>query len=368
MHNPESDTMKALVFYGPGDLRLEARELPAIGADDVLLKTRYVSICGSDVQPYRSGTGGTPGEIFGHEFVAEIAAVGENVRHYQPGERVFVNNASVCGTCWYCRRGDYNHCPNALKYYTGKHPHTPGALAQYIRFENPNYENAQTTHINSLIPIPENVPNQAAALIEPFGVAIANVEKCGIKAGDTLVVLGAGTIGLGILQWAKHLGATVVAADIVPERLEKAKLCGADYVVDNREGDCYRLVADCIGEVGWVKGSEATTADVVIDCAGYPGSLNDALRIVKAGGQIVELADSDVPSPVNITFITYKHLTIHDGSGCDAIKAVRGLKDGSLKGEILIDGTVDLEHAESAFQRQMNGEAVKILVKMNDTP
>lgn len=359
------DKMKAAVFHGARDLRIEERTIPEIGEDDVLLRSRMVSICGSDLQPYVEGVGGVDGEVFGHEYVAEIAKLGRNVSGHYIGERVFGHNVSVCGTCWYCRHGDYAHCSNVLLSYTGKHLRHPGGFSQYMLFSGPLADaSAETPHMNALMHIPDQLSDEQAALLEPFGVGIAAMEKCGVKADDTVVILGAGMTGNCAMQWAKKLGATVIITDISEHRLDIARRCGADYVINNAHGDCYEQIAEIIGEPGWIKGSDATTARVVADCAGYPGSLNTALKIVRSGGTVCEIADSSVLSPVNITYISYKDLYITNSSGCDIPKALAGMLDGSLKTEPLIDDVVPLSKAKYAFDKQADHEAMKILVDM----
>lgn len=358
--------MKALVFHGPHKLSVEERPIPSIAEEDVLLRTRMTAVCGSDVQPYVEGTGGVDGQVFGHEFVAEAADLGSKVQGLSLGQRVFGNNAGVCGECWYCKNGMPMFCRSSLKYYTGKHLKHPGALAQYIAFEAPKASIPQAPHINSLMPIPDCVSDEAAALIEPFGVGIATVEKSRVREDGTLVILGAGTIGLCALQWAKHLGIRTIITDICDNRLNIAKLLGADHVINSSQGDCYKSIAGLIGEIGWVKGDEATPADAVIDCAGYPGSLNDALHIVRAGGTVVEISDSSRLSPVNITYISYKNVSICNCCECDTANALDGLSKGFLKAQPLISGTVGLEEAETAFRLQAEGKAVKMLVRMKD--
>lgn len=359
-------TMKAAVFYGKGDIRVDERPIPEIGPNDVLLKSRMVSICGSDLQPYVEGVGGVEGEVFGHEFIAEIAEIGSDVKGYQVGQRVFGHNVSVCGECWYCKNGDYGHCSNILKGYTGKHLQRPGGFSQYMKFDAPGEPDPASPHMNALMRIPDEMSDEQCTLMEPFGVGIGAIESCGVEAGDTVVILGAGTAGNCAMQWAKKLGATVLIVDISPKRLEIAKACGADYVIDNSKGDCYEQIAAIIGEPGWIKGSDATTAKAVLDCAGYPGSFNDALKIVRSGGVVCEMADSSILSPINITYISYKGLRILNSDSCDIPKAFNGLLSGELNVAPLIDELVPLEKVKYAFDQQASGKAMKVLVKMNE--
>lgn len=202
--------MKAIVYHGQNDLRLEELDIPEIGPKDVLLKTKYASICGSDLHAVRRGPKWAKAEkqIFGHEFAAEIAEVGSEITRYKVGDRVFGVNMAFCGECWYCRHQDYAHCTGVGDHYTGQG--IPGACAQYFKFTDPESEYAFAPYLNSLMPIPDEMTDEQCAMMEPFGVGLGAVNKAGVKEGDTVVILGTGIIGISSLQWCKARGARVI--------------------------------------------------------------------------------------------------------------------------------------------------------------
>ena len=358
-------TMKAAVYHGVRDIRIDELPIPEIGPDDVLLRSRMAAVCGSDIHPYRTGKCVHTGQIFGHEYVAEVAEVGANIKHYKIGDRVYGANYAPCGKCWYCRRGDPAHCVHSRDSFTGQG--LPGAFAQYFRFIMPERPDPPTKHINTLMHIPDSVSDEQAALIEPFGVGLAAVETCSVKPGDVVVVLGAGPIGLSIIQWIKSLNATAVSVDVSQRRLECAKLCGADYVISNEKGDCYEQVVAIFGETGWLNGPETAAVDTVIDSAGYPLSFNDALKTVKCGGTVCQLAVTETMSEVNTTYITYKDIRILSSTECDAAGALDGIISGRVHPELLVDGHISLEEITEAFEKQSHAQAIKLLVKMKES-
>lgn len=356
--------MKAAVFHGKRHIEVETLDVPVCKPNEVLLKTIYTAICGSDMHPYRTGKGRKAGQIFGHEFVGEIAALGEDISIYRIGDRVFGENFSVCGECWYCRKGDYVHCIRSREHFTGIG--RPGGFAQYFTFTVPEEKSQPTTHFNHLLKLPEEIPDTHAALIEPYGVGLAAVKMAKVSAGDTVVILGAGAIGQCVLQWCKARGATVVITDISAKRLDCASRGGADYVIDNTEGDCYRQVAAILGEAGWLEGADTTTADIVFDCAGYAGSLNDALRLARCGGTVCEISVCEQPSTVDPTYITYKDLRIINSTDTDAVGAIEGMRRKDVDPSLLVGTILPLEQIDKAFQLQERGEVVKALIRLDD--
>lgn len=356
--------MKAIVYYGQNDLRLEEQDIPQIGPKDVLIKSKYASICGSDIHAVRKGPQWAKAEhqVFGHEYAATIAEVGSEVTKYKVGDRVFGVNMGFCGKCYYCQHGDFGHCIGIGEHYTGQG--IPGAFAQYFKFTNPEDPNAFAPYLNSLMVIPDEMTDEQCALMEPFGVGLGAVEKAGVKAGDTVVVLGTGIIGNSVLQWCKSKGATVIVVGRNRHRLEVAKKCGADHTISTKDGDCYEQVAALTAEAGWYWGKETTTVDVVIDCAGYPGSFNDCLKIVKPGGCVCMAALYEEMSMVNPQYIVNKEPKIVGTCDNDLMGAMQGLLNGLVTIDPLLDGIVPLERFQEAFDRQMNGSAAKVLIDM----
>lgn len=356
--------MKAIVYYGKNDLRLDEMDIPQIGPKDVLLKSKYASICGSDIHAVRKGPQWSKAEhqIFGHEYAATVAEVGAEVTKYKVGDRVYGVNMGFCGECYYCKHGDFGHCIGIGQHYTGQG--IPGAFAQYFKFTDPESEFAFAPYLNSLMRIPDEMTDEQCAMMEPFGVGLGTVEKAEVKEGDTVVIMGTGIIGISAMQWCKAKGAKTIVVGRGRHRLEIAKKCGADHIVSTLDGDCYEQVAALTEETGWYWGKETTTVDVVLDCAGYPGSLNDALKIVKPGGVVCLAALYEEPSMVNPQYIANKEPRILGTTNNDLIGAMNGIIDGTVDVMPLLDDIVGIEDFQEAFDRQMNGSAEKVLIDM----
>lgn len=356
--------MKAIIYHGQNDLRLEEIDIPQIGPKDVLLKSKYASICGSDIHAVRKGPKWAKADrqIFGHEFAATIAEVGSEITKYKVGDRVFGVNMAFCGECYYCKHGDYGHCTGIGQYYTGQG--IPGSFAQYFKFTDPESEYAFAPYLNSLMHIPDEMSDEQCAMMEPFGVGLGAVEKAGVKEGDTVVILGTGIIGNSVLQWCKAKGAKTIVVGRGRHRLNVAKECGADHIVSTLDGDAYDQVAALTEETGWYWGKETTTVDIVIDCAGYPGSFNDCLKIVKPGGCVCMAALYEDMSMVNPQYIVNKEPKIIGSCDNNLIGAMNGILEGVVKVEPLLDGIVGINDFQEAFDRQMNGSAAKVLIDM----
>lgn len=202
--------MKAIVYHGQNDLRLEELDIPEIGPKDVLLKTKYASICGSDLHAVRRGPKWARPKSRSRPRVRRPRSPSSAPRSpcYKVGDRVFGVNMAFCGECWYCRHQDYAHCTGVGDHYTGQG--IPGACAQYFKFTDPESEYAFAPYLNSLMPIPDEMTDEQCAMMEPFGVGLGAVNKAGVKEGDTVVILGTGIIGISSLQWCKARGARVI--------------------------------------------------------------------------------------------------------------------------------------------------------------
>lgn len=259
-----NDTMRAVRLHGPGDVRVESIPRPAPTDGQVSLRMRSVGLCGSDLHHYREGT--TGGEVhsepfvLGHEIAAEVPEEGADRLGLEAGTLVAVDPAHPCGTCEWCLRGHHNLCPNVE--FKGAVGH-PGGLAERIH-----------VHPHQAIPVPDAIGPDAAALLEPLGVAIHAVDLADIELMDTVAVLGAGPIGLLIAQVVQAAGAGVcVVVDPLPYRTEVAEQLGADRVATHR---------DAIE--AWTDGRGV---DVVIEATNAPEGFEHAVESVRIGGQVV---------------------------------------------------------------------------------
>lgn len=267
--------MKALVYHGPGDMRLEERPIPVPAENEVLVKMHTVSVCGSDLGAYRLkevSDRWAPPIVLGHEFAGEIAACGEKAKKYAVGTRVAANPILYCGDCFYCKRGDINLCANRNSLGTsigGKA--TDGAIQEYFSIRE-----------EAVIPLGDNISYEAGALLEPMAVCYNAARDGSFGEGERVVVTGAGPIGLMTVKFLKAMGASrVIVSDIVDARLDYAKKYGADTAVNVKDADLAKAVMDATGGVG---------ADRVIITAGNPSAIPDSFKLVRNGGNIVLVA------------------------------------------------------------------------------
>lgn len=244
--------------------------VPEITPDQVLIRVEYVGICGSDVHYFHDGRCGTfvVGEepfMLGHECAGTIVEVGSEVKNLVTGDRVCVEPGITCGKCEHCKSGEYNLCPDVKFLAT---PPIQGCNERYLAFP------AELCY-----KLPDNMSTRVGALIEPLSTCMYSARLSEVTVGDTVVILGAGCIGLLIMMCCKARGASkVIICDLENIRLEKAKELGADYTVNSRE-------ADILAEVERLTNGRG--ADIVIEAAGNKVTIAQTPFLVRQGGLIL---------------------------------------------------------------------------------
>lgn len=272
--------MKAAVYYGQRDVRVEERDEPAVRPGTVKIDVEQCGICGTDLHEYLEGpifvpspehphpiTGETLPLILGHEFAGTIAEIGDEVTNLRVGDRVCVDPIYSCGTCAECRRGDHHLC-RKLGFHGlsgiggGFSPHT-------------------VVRADRVYPLGD-IGFDLGALVEPLAVAMHAVRKSGLKVGDSAIVYGAGPIGQAVVCCLKAAGAGLIAVvEIAAARQEMAKNLGADLLLDPTKVD----VAEEILKVTAGQG-----ADIAIDCAGLNATVRSSIGAVRRGGVVVMVA------------------------------------------------------------------------------
>jgi len=341
-----NDTMEALVFTGPPHLELQNLPIPAISPDEVLVKVRAASICGTDLRIIdgRKTRGVRIPSILGHEFAGEIAAAGSQVQEFQAGERVVVAPIVSCQVCYACQDGLSNICLNrvAIGY------EFDGGFAQYIRIP------AVAVRAGNVFKLPAPIAFEEAALIEPLSCCICSQRKLPVKEGDSVLIIGAGPIGLMHLKLALMSGAAqVIVVDRANTRLEAARTCGATTTINPVESDLQRAVLQETGKRG---------CDQAILAASDPTVIPTLLSCVRKGGGVMLFAGTDVTT-IDANVIHYNQVTLAGSSGSalqDFRTAIDSLQSNRLNLKDLVTHQYLLSDFHKAFAIMSAGEGLKV--------
>jgi L-iditol 2-dehydrogenase len=262
-------TMRAAVYRGQNDVRLETVPVPSIGAGEVLVRIHTCGICGTDLKKIHSGSHSAP-RIFGHEMAGTIVAVGEGVSEYAVGDRVMAFHHIPCGECYYCRKKTYAQCAVYKQVGTtaGFEP-SGGGFAEYI---------GVTPWIvqHGLVRIPDDVPFEQAAWIEPVNTCFKAVRNLRLQPDETVLVIGQGPIGILLAALAQRTGARVFTSDLYPERHAVAAQYGLQHPLDAREN-----VAEILRHE-----TEGRGADAVLVAVGGDALIRVAMDAARPGGKV----------------------------------------------------------------------------------
>jgi L-idonate 5-dehydrogenase len=329
--------MKAAVLHGAGDIRIEPYRQPELHPGMVLLRTRRVGICGTDLHYFEHGYNATfvPDRpfILGHEFTAEVAAVADDVETVKVGQRVTANPARACGFCAYCKGGQINLCRKTIMLGSASTtPPTDGALAEFVTVR------ADQCHL-----LPAEMDDGIGAMMEPLSVALHAVKRAGTVSGKRVLVTGGGTIGLLVAMTARAFGAVPVAvSDIVSARRIKAIELGADVALDPLAKDLRDTVRELTGD-GF---------DMIFEASGAPPALRTAFELVRPGGTIVQigtLGTADIPLPANLLMIREINYLGSMRYGDTFDEAIRLAAAGRVNVQSLINHVFALEDSVKAL-------------------
>ena len=328
------------------------RTRPEIQSGEVLVKVEFCGICGSDVHGYLNGIMVPPGTVMGHECAGVVSKVGDAVNNFQPGDRVAVKPSPQCGECYWCQRGQYSICPEALKRAIGITTDHDGAFAEYVRIQYPN---------EMLFNLPSNISFKDAALIEPLATSLHAVRMSRFRPGDRVVIIGAGMIGLGTLQFLKLEGAgDIIVLETSSKKSEIALEMGAHEVLNPlAAGEEMRdEIFNLTNGIG---------ADVVFECAGVPLSFQTCTDYVKSGGQVIVVGINDKDVAFNNFQMVVREiemkgvLAYYDEFG----EIIEYLDKGKIRTEPLVSDIIELtDLEEKGFKRLIaSQDMVKILVR-----
>jgi len=349
--------LKAALYYGPGDLRVEEVPEPQMEPGGILGRVKACAICGSDLKGYLKGNPRIrPPQVVGHEFVAEVVAVGDGVTEFSPGDRFTMAPSIPCGRCRLCRSGRGNLCPDLKPMAC----HYPGAFAEYVAVP------AHAVALGHALEVPEAVSDEAGCLAEPLSCAVNAQEIAGVSLGDTVVIVGAGPLGCLHAELARARGASrVIITQRSRPRQELARRFAVDEVVDAGAGDQVEQVRELTDGLG---------ADVVIVTAPDPGIQGRALEMARKGGVVCLFAGlpGDLARiTVNSRFIHYGQVSLvgaSDSTPRHVALALRLLEAGCISTEKLITHRLSLDDIITGYEFVRGGEALKVLIYPGGPP
>ncbi len=336
--------MKAIEITEPGKLRLIEKEMPAPGENEALLRVRFGGICGADVASY---TGNQPFTTYpripGHEFSAEVVSLPEGAKGFRVGDVVTCNPYFNCGVCYACRRGLVNACHNNQTMGVQR----DGAFQEYIAMP-----------VERLIP-GKGLPAETLALIEPFSISCHALSRAEVKAGDRLLIMGAGPIGLFALLRAKSMGARVLVADLLENRLALAAAYGAERTVNVKAEDLHEACAAFTGGDGF---------DVCVEACGAPETFLNCIEEAAHGANIILIGNGKRETTFVHSVLLKKELNVF-GSRNAYTRDFETLIDLVAAGKAdvmrMVSGVYDMENAAEAFEKLKynDGTLAKLLIR-----
>ncbi len=343
--------MTAAVLYGSEDLRIERIDVPALAADEVLLRVRLALTDGTDLKVWRRGYHARmiqPPAVFGHEVVGEIAALGKRVdARWRVGQRVIAANSAPCLRCFHCRRGQENLCEDLL--------FNNGAYAEYFRIPG-------RIVMENMLEVPHSVDDGSAALVEPLACVLRGIHEMEVRTGDTAVVIGCGPIGLKYIRMLSRRGLRVIALARRAAPLELARRLGASATINVNE------VPDVIAAVKDLT-DERRGPDSVVEATGNPATWKQALAMVRRGGvvnffsglpagQFVEI------EPAEIHYSEIKIISPFHHTPRFIREALEAIRRGDILAHDFVTEEIRLDELPQAFERMKSrsGE-IKLAVR-----
>lgn len=330
-----------------GKITLEEVEIPKIDTGEVLIEVKVCGICGSDIHTYKGTNVFThPPVVLGHEFSGIVSEANSGTKNFKKGERVTVEPNVVCGKCYNCGNGRYNICRDVKVIGGGGYD---GAFAEYVVVPE-----------DRLLRLPEEMDMEDGALIEPTAVAVHAVRTSGQRIGDRVAVLGAGSIGLLVMQVARLAGAKeIVITDSLDYRLEKALELGATRVINPNCANVVEVVKKDYGAEG---------IDLVYDCVGAERTIFEAIKIARKGTKIILVGVPEKRIRVDLALVNDRELELIGSMMYvrkDFLTALDTIRTKKVQIKSLVTHYFKLQEVERAFELLLSGKdrVVKVLVK-----
>jgi L-iditol 2-dehydrogenase len=297
-------TMRAAVYRGVNDVRLEEVPVPEIGSSELLVRVHTCGICGTDLKKIATGSHSAP-RIFGHETTGVVVATGRDVTQFKPGDRVMVFHHIPCGQCYYCRHKVFAQCPTYKKVgATAGYEPSGGGFAEYVRVMD------WIVSRRGVVQIPDGVSFEQASFIEPVNTCMKGIETLRLAPGETVLVIGQGPIGIILSVLARRCGVRVITSDLFPQRLTIAKTFGLSENIDASTSDTVATIQHLTAGRG---------ADAVILAVAGNGLIRPAMEATRPGGRILLFAQTQ-----------HGEATIDPASICVDEKSLLGSYSASL--------------------------------------
>lgn len=339
--------MKAAVYHGPGDLRVEEVPVRKLKDNEVKIQVKYCGICGTDIHIFH-GDGGccdvTPPLVPGHEFSGVVAEVGAGVKTVKVGDRVTGDPNDMCGECYFCKNGMQHFCKNNIGIGTT----VDGGFAEYVIMRE-----------KQVYKLSDELSFIEAAMAEPISCCLHGIDLCNIKAGDTVLVIGGGPIGMIMMQLAKNAGASkVIMSEPVEEKREQALKLGATKTIDPLHEEVEAVLAEYCENV-----------NVVIECVGNVHTQADAVRFAGRGATIMYfgLAAPEESFPIRPDDIFKKelHITSSYINPYSFERAIQILESGTVELESLITNVVPLDDIADVFTKPEYRRTGKVMIQIS---
>jgi len=328
--------MRGVVFTGNGTVEIREFPDPRPKDGEALIQIGVSAICGSELGQYRSEAG-SKGSVPGHEMMGRVIEV-NGTRRLSVGDRVAIQIMYGCGDCYYCHRGEPMHCPNLI-YLQGGHGELVCAPEMCC------------------LPLPDEIDDELGVLLggDLVGTSYRAVKRLGVTALDTVAVLGAGPIGLGVLAILRFVGARTIVSEVSEYRRRLAETLGASHVFDPNEVNVREAVSDLTGGLG---------ADITIDCSGTQDTLTAALECVRCFGKVALVGEKRNVTVSPSDQIIHKEIEIIGSFYFNAadFKEILGLQKRGFSTDGIVSHRVPLAEADQAFATFASGDSGKVLI------
>jgi D-arabinitol dehydrogenase (NADP+) len=337
--------MKAVIFQKPGEFEVRDIEIPEINDNEVLIKNSYAGFCGTDLKIFKGDYVTVFPLIPGHEFAGVVEKTGKNVAGFKKGQRVAVEHTIACGTCYFCKRNEQNLCINRGSYGTTAN----GGFAEYTKI--PEF------HLHHLS---DKISMKEAALQEPLACTILALEKVNIRFGDKVLIFGAGSTGMILLQLLKIRGvSSITVVDIDEDKLRTSKKFGASEALMNDENLDNKL-----------KSISEYSFDIVIDATGISGICEKLFKYINKNGKVLFFGICNQEEKISISpyQITKNDLTVYGSFSCNrnTAQALEMLEGKKIDLEGLISHEFRLTDFAEAFNLAKSGKFSKIIFNCSE--